>query len=325
MTKDLVSVIVPIYNVEKYLHRCVDSIIGQTYKNLEIILVDDGSEDSSGQICDDYVKKDKRIVVVHKKNGGLSDARNTGVKKAKGSYITFVDGDDEIMSSFVETLYDNIHSKRCDIAACAYVTLKKKPARYTYKQGSEAIIYSPKEAIVEILTSSSFTVSACSKLYKSDIVKDIKFPIRKLCEDNGTTYKYFLKSKRVCYCPDPLYIYYQNKNSIMRQKFSLKKHDLIELTDKMCSDLQKHYPDLRDVIVKRKIHSRISFLRQAYLDKNIDKSNTLIKNAKQFIFDNEAEFKSNKYITKKDKIALLLLKCGDNIFSLATAVFERVR
>ena len=322
---ELVSVIVPIYNVEKYLQRCIDSIINQTYKNLEIILVDDGSKDSSGQICDDYTKKDKRIVVIHKKNGGLSDARNAGMKKAKGAYITFIDGDDEILPDYVKILYRNICKYNCGISACSYITLKHKPTKPIKSKNHKTIVYPQKEAIIEMLTSNSFTVSACSKLYRADIVRGIQFPVKKLCEDNGTTYKFFLRSDSICHYQKPLYIYYQNKNSIMRQKFSWKKHDLIELTDKMCDDLIKIYPDLRDVLERRKIHSRISFLRQAYLYRDVDKKDSRIIDAKNYVFNRKEEFKNNNFITRKDKLALFCLKCGDNVFSFATIIFEKVR
>ena len=119
--KDLVSVIIPVYKVEKYLHRCVESILGQTYKNVEVILVDDGSPDNCGEMCDVFAKRDHRVRVIHKKNGGLSDARNAGIEIAKGKYLSFLDSDDWVHPKYIEKLYYLMMTTKSDIAACKFI------------------------------------------------------------------------------------------------------------------------------------------------------------------------------------------------------------
>ena len=147
--QDLISIVVPIYNVEKYLEKCINSIIIQTYKNIEIILVNDGSTDSSGKICDIYLKKDKRIKVIHKKNGGLSDARNVGIENAKGKYIAFIDSDDFIDSDFIEILYNLIIEYNADVSCCKCNVIYKKNKK---QQVEEKInIFTNYEAINEML------------------------------------------------------------------------------------------------------------------------------------------------------------------------------
>lgn len=229
---ELISVIVPVYNVEKYLKKCIESILGQTYQNIEIILVDDGSTDNSGKICDEYKKTDTRIKVVHKENGGLSDARNKGIDVSAGAYIMFVDSDDYISSKMVEILYERIIEDKADIAICNVSSVDEY-----YNDLNERNIHPPIKR--EVLNSSEAMcrisqidgwnyVIACNKLYKRYIFLDIKFPYQKIHEDEFIIHRVFDKCARISCTDQALYYYVQRGESIMHKEYSLKRLDIAE-------------------------------------------------------------------------------------------------
>lgn len=213
----LVSIIVPIYKVEPYLAQCVSSIIHQNYKNIEIILVDDGSPDNCPAICDEYAKIDYRVKVIHKENGGLSDARNAGLDIAKGEWVTFIDSDDWIAENFIDLL---LHAALKEDAEIAVGNFKKTISRDFSKASSPAKdsyqIYSPIDAVKQLWKENKVTfVIACGKLYKRKLFNDIKFPIGLIHEDEYTSYKLLYKSSKTVFVNRPLYFYYQRTDSIM--------------------------------------------------------------------------------------------------------------
>ena len=212
--------IVPIYHVEKYLHRCIDSIIGQTYKNLEIILVDDGSGDACVSICDEYARKDSRIVVIHKENGGLSDARNKGIEVAKGEYLAFVDSDDYIHRDMFTILMDSLLQTDSDVSMCSYkYVYDGKPDENDESFGSDLPIdlmdghkahnrYYSGDKKLELTV-------AWNKLYKRELFTELRYPKGKIFEDEFTTYKALYKCSKICFVDLPLYYYLQRKDSII--------------------------------------------------------------------------------------------------------------
>ena len=169
MEEELISVILPIYNVEKYLEKCLKSVINQTYKNLEIILVDDGSKDNSPQICDEYAVKDKRIVVIHKSNGGLSDARNAGIEIAKGKYITLIDSDDYVEKDYVQFLYQLIKENNAEMSICSHTVLYTNGTRIE-KETGEHLVLDPKTTLEKILYDEGIDLSAWAKMYKANTI-----------------------------------------------------------------------------------------------------------------------------------------------------------
>ncbi len=222
----LISVIVPVYNVEKYLDRCLKSIAEQTYKNLEIILVNDGSPDNSGKICDEWAKKDPRIKVFHKDNGGAGDTRNYGVEKATGEYIAFVDSDDVIADNYFEFLYDNLVKYDADISCCDFFEFRENESpEFKSAEISERVI-SGYDACKKMLESevTIVLVSPCCKICKSEIIKSNPFPTGHACEDEATSCKYYYYSKKVVMSNAKLYAYYQHPSSVMHgNKENLKK------------------------------------------------------------------------------------------------------
>ncbi len=233
--EDKISIIVAIYNIEKYLEECVKSIINQSYKNLQIILVDDGSTDSSKDICDKYAKIDNRIQVIHKKNGGLSDARNKGLEVAEGKYISFVDGDDYLFPTFYAVLHKLIKKYDADISECQFLRINE-----TDMENSEKIIETHnkkidiKEEVYDNLKALDLYYGArlapylkkvvvWNKLYTKEILDGITFPVGKLHEDEYTSYRILYKCKKIVSTNEILHGYIQTNNSIMRTEIKQKR------------------------------------------------------------------------------------------------------
>ena len=216
----LISVIVPVYKVESFLDRCVESLRSQSYRNMEIILVDDGSPDGCPQMCDAWAEKDARIKVLHKPNGGLSDARNHGVAIARGDYISFVDSDDYVSPDYVEYLFTLLREEGADIACGSF--------RYVYDSGETFDNQPPEQTELfdhvstcrELMGEGRYMrlVTAWAKLFPRSIVEDNPFPVGRLHEDEATTYKYYYQSGNTVIGTREIYAYYQNDKSITHTK-----------------------------------------------------------------------------------------------------------
>ncbi|MFQ6791905.1 glycosyltransferase family 2 protein [Thomasclavelia sp.] len=210
---DLVSVIVPVYNVSKYLDRCINSIVNQIYSNIEIILVDDGSTDDSGTKCDIWKRRDERIKVIHKNNGGLSDARNHGILKASGNYICFVDSDDWIEPKYIQILLHDLINYNADVSVCG-----KKYIYPTYTniwdKSKKIRVMNKYEAIARMNDFYEYNMSSCDKMFKTELFQNIKFPIGKKCEDFYIMSQLFMECTKIVYNPTPLYNYFQRDGSI---------------------------------------------------------------------------------------------------------------
>lgn len=221
-----ISVIVPVYNVEKFLNRCVDSILTQTFSGFELILVDDGSPDNCGKICDEYAKKDNRVHVIHKENGGLSDARNAGIdwafENSDSEWITLIDSDDWVSEKYLEILYNTAVSTNTNISCCCY---KDSHGENVFEESDyKTSVYTSELFYVDLAT---YAITACMKLYKKELFRDIRFPVGKLNEDAFTTYKLIFNVDKVSFVDIALYAYYQSSNSIMRSPWNEKKLDAL--------------------------------------------------------------------------------------------------
>ena len=315
VSKDpLISIVIPAYKVEKYLEKCIDSVINQTYTNLEIILVDDGSPDNCPKICDEYAKKDSRIKVIHKENGGLSDARNKGIEIASGEYISFIDSDDYISQNYVEMLYENIKKYDSDIAIGGHKVLYddgKIINRYT----NEEFCISPKEALNKILYDDGIDLSAWAKLYKKDLFENIKYPVGRLYEDSATTYKLIDLAKKVSVHSVPIYFYIMRSESITNNNFSEKKLDLITSTKEMTEYIQIKYPELKAGCDRRLIYAYLSTLTQ--LTKSKVKYPKIQNELILFIKKNQAKILMDKRVPKRDKLGILSLNLGFNFYKLS--------
>ena len=307
----LITIIVPVYNAKKYLHDCIESILSQTYHNLEIILIDDGSTDGSEKLVNDYAKSDKRIKVVHQKNMGLSSARNTGLKHATGKYITFVDSDDRIEPNMIEDLFNALIDSQADIAICSFKELYPNGKIKGFSHNYPKQVFTTEQALANMLQENGFMVSTTMKLFPTNYFKGIKFPVDKLHEDVGTTYKLIMEAKKIVFIPNEYYVYVHHNNSIINQTFDERKFDLIKLTDQMCDDINQQYPDLKDITNERRMRARFSILRQIPL--NHPKTKEIVdylKTHQEFITD-------NKKASKTDKLALKLALTSPRLFQTA--------
>ena len=242
---ELISVIVPIYNTEKYLVECVESLRRQTYSNIEIILVDDGSTDASIEICDGFAEKDSRVRVFHKKNEGVAVARNFGIQHSNGQYVVIVDSDDVAVDRMIEVLYTQIKEKDADIAVGNYYIYDESDGNFYYYITDD-------DYCVEVLSSqelidrqagawqwnSSAFIVTVAKLYKKDLFEDVSFTHGRRFDDEASTHRLFLRSKKTVFINDNLYIYRRRSGSIMRSEFDLSwARDLVEVFSKKISDL----------------------------------------------------------------------------------------
>ena len=307
-----ISVIVPVYNVEQYLERCVDSIINQTYKNLEIILVNDGSTDNSGQICDELAKKDSRIRVIHKKNGGLSDARNVGINEAKSDLIGFIDSDDYIDEDMYEVLMNNLKDANADLSMCGHYDVYNNVPE---EQVADKKIWelSSKDAIKMVMGAKILSVTAVNKLYKKSLFSDLKFEIGKIAEDAFIMIKLLDKCNVVVATNEKKYYYVHRENSITTQKFSTKFLNVIEAYEQNRKIILEKYPELQDVAQMRMNWAYFYVLDRLLLDKEYnDKKleNKLIS----YLKNHSRDILKDSLFTKGRKIGFIALLLNRNLY-----------
>lgn len=308
----MVSVIVPVYKVERYLDKCVNSILRQTYSDIEIILVDDGSPDRCGIMCDDYSKKDSRIKVIHKRNGGLSDARNVGIKKATGKYLLFVDSDDWIHEKLIERTVQTAEKNRADIVLFDYISVEERTERKRFftMNFSEDIMLSAEQEPRLI----SKSCSACNKLFRKDFWQEagLLFPVGKHYEDLGTIPKAMGIAKSVVYKKEAYYYYLQRTGSIMHGvDFEKNYEDRVEMLDNVLDFYKK-----RGLFEKFKAELEYLVFENAYFvpSKEIvlsDCTSPYLKKFREYAEQRFPRMYENLYIGElsgKDKILYQLLK-----------------
>ena len=249
MKQELISVIIPVYNVEKYLRRCLYSVLAQTYGNLEILLVDDGSADGSGKICDEALEGDKRIRVWHTKNRGPSRARNLGLENASGEYLLFVDSDDILSEDHIAFLYRQLQEKRADISICDYVSTEEEAFHET--DGTQLMVWNGKEALKNLLYQKYFTTGPVCKLFRRAVFTDLRFPEGMLYEDTLTIAMAVGTAERVVYSDAVKYGYYQRKGSTMRSSYRSETYQYVEIAKELMNYVDKEYPDLHEAAVSR--------------------------------------------------------------------------
>lgn len=245
---DLVSIIVPVYNVQQYLERCLKSLVKQTYSNIEIILVDDGSEDASGELCDLWKEKDDRIKVFHKANGGLSDARNYGLHRAGGEYVCFVDSDDWCDIRFVEVMLNTLLETDSDIVECDCIcTNETECVSQSEVTGCNYEVFDGKECFHRFLTN-VFFVSVCNKIYRKNVIGKESFKLGVYHEDESWTYKVFSNARRVCRLRYGGYFYFQRQGSIVHSHPSYKRlSDAFQAGKERISFIEAHYPEYASI------------------------------------------------------------------------------
>ena len=292
--KPLVSIIVPVYNVEDFLLKCLDSLTVQTYDNIELVIVDDGSTDKSVNICDEFVKSEKRARVFHKKNGGLSSARNFGIKHAKGEYICLVDSDDYVKKEFVESMMDAILGKSADVAICGY-----------NKDVPEERVLTGEEAAIRLLISQeNMEIIAWNKMYRRGLFDEIEYPEGSNYEDNLTTYKLLSKAKRVIYVARSLYEYVERSGSITKND---KKEEKLKYRERAAEEAMKYFENnqkLRDAAEIAMLTAKLAYVDFA-INGRIEKN--CMDYGIKWIRVNKMMLLKNSYLSKKLRLYIYLI------------------
>ena len=304
--QDKISVIIPVYKVENELKRCVDSVLNQTYKNLEILLIDDGSPDNCPKMCDEYAEIDSRIRVIHKENGGLSDARNAGLEVAQGEYIAFIDSDDWVEDDYIEILYTNAIKEKADISIIGFTMVWDGGKIRRFSRDEEYYVFDREQAIRELLIQSKFFCMVCQKLYKAYIFQNIRFPVGKLYEDVAISMPTFLKAKKVVVSGKTKYNYYQRKTSIVNSKFNEEKLYYLEC----CRDIIA-YSDSNSKLYDAEAHTfylraLMTFVLQIYKADNNENKEILQKLEKE-IRKHKKYVWRNSYLELRKRVVLTLI------------------
>lgn len=311
---DLISIIVPVYNVEKYLEKCVDSIINQTYRNLEIILVNDGSTDNSGELCDNLATKDSRIVVYHKENGGVSSARNLGLDRAQGDYIGFVDSDDYIDPDMYELLYSELKKYNTDISMCGLYHVYANKNDIQINEIKHYIMTS--EQAIEMVLDGRFSgVTPGNKLYNRCLFDDLKYNEEiNTGEDALIIVKLFGKCKRVSLTTERKYYYYHRENSITTSPFSSKTLDIINVYQQILKIVEERYPTLIKSAKRRVLWAYFYVLDSLCISDMRSNYNKLADELVSELKNNAIFILGNSHFTSKRKILFLLLLISESFY-----------
>ena len=285
--QQIISVIVPVYQVDNYLGRCIESLLCQTYHNLEIFLVDDGSCDTCARISDAWAKKDDRIRAIHKKNGGLSDARNAGMPFATGKYISFIDSDDTVTPDYFEVMLHTLQTEKSDIIECGVVKFYEDNHFDAFQDDLSVTSYSAVDGLSGLINENPFHQHVWNKLYKAELVLDVPFPFGKLNEDEFWTYQIFGRAKMVTKINKTMYCYFQRSGSIMGAGFNLRRLDALEGKFNRQQYIEKYYPTLAS---QARINlfsscvfsgqSTLKYLRDPEKEQAISKINQYVKGCK---------------------------------------------
>lgn len=267
MNEPLVSVIIPVYNVEKYLARCVDSVLAQTYGNLEVVLVDDGATDNSGELCDRYAREDARVRTVHKGNGGLSDARNAGMQAASGEYYAFVDGDDWIAQDYIAYLCSLMLENHAQISVCGYQKVYEMEENSISSADSSVRVYDAGEGLLHLLYQRGMISAAWGRLFHAALFSDICFPKGKLHEDVAVMYRLFDKADKIVCGDAKKYFYFQRRDSIVNGTFDRRRMDYISFTGECILYMEEKHPDLTKAAISRHFSACFDLLSSAGFDK----------------------------------------------------------
>lgn len=299
-----ISVIVPVYKVEPYIHKCVDSILTQTFTDYELILVDDGSPDTCGNICDEYAQKDARIHVIHKENGGLSDARNAGMKITCGEYVIFIDSDDYIDADMLSYLYENLKKADADMATCGIYEVYAD--RIEKQEEEPDFVCSGEEAFRCILRGHTIRGEIWNKLIKRSCISDLEFPKGKLYEDIFYTVDMMQRIKTVAVGTKPKYYYLHRSDSITGKAYRPKLFDIIDGYTKNYQVVQHAFPKLEEEAECLWIWSRFIVLDKMLLEENyrsIDRFEELVT----FIKQHFRRIMKNPYFQRNRKISAIVL------------------
>lgn len=316
----LISVIIPVYNVELYLKKCLDSVLKQNFIGYELILVDDGSTDNSGRICDIYREKDERVIVLHKENGGLSDARNKGINAAKGKYITFIDSDDYVDENYLTYLFNMIVEYKADMSICTIVRTNEHERNCHNNNDEIVLIMDASRAIELSLYQKYIDVSACGKLYKRSLFENIRFPVSKIYEDLDTTYKLYGECDRIVFGNKERYYYVERPNSITGETFSDNDFVPIRIMDELYRSVIHKYEGLENACIRRKCIIYVEIIKKAF--KTEARNRKQVKHLREVLRITSKHVLVDKKTSIKDKIKILLAVFCPQFYSLQAWVVK---
>lgn len=306
----MISVIVPVYNVEKYLQRCVNSLLAQTYTDYEIILVDDGSTDSSGQICDHYATLDPRIRVIHKPNGGLSSARNTGIDVCTGDYICFIDSDDYINDNMLECMNKCISDNHAEICMCGYSIVEEHNRAVHSITFNESRSYSTDEIFREVII--PLKTAAWNKLFSRALIGENRFPDGRI---HGEDLVFFLKiiEATTCICSTEYigYNYIKRPSSITTSSMNSHSFDEVWCKDEALKIVEQKFPLFANLVLRWPFRARLNLLRKIY---NLSEYSTTASDYKAWLHENYP--KSKQYLTFKDKVEYIAIRTSNLLYNL---------
>lgn len=310
MSKPTISVIVAIYNVEKYISKCIESILSQTYKNIELMLVDDGSPDESLGICRRYAMMDNRIKIITKANGGQASARNAALDIAKGEYIGFVDGDDWIEPNMYEVLISAMIENNADIIQCSWYKVDASSNQKTVTDGCfEKEFYTSDEGLDELCTSTNkhLNTSVCSKLFRGDIAKQFRFTPVRAYEDDEYIFKTVSVAKSIICIDTPLYNYLNRANSTMTSAFNINKIALVTIQKNICELLKVRYPQRFYAMQKALCSKQFYILNCLLQSKSIPNAKEEAEKIKNEILSSYGEYMNNHEMGN-NRLMLLVVK-----------------
>ena len=303
MHNSIVSVVVPIFKVEKYIHRCIKSILHQTYPYLEIILVNDGSPDRCGEIAEEYKHKDSRIIVIHKENGGLSDARNEGMKEARGEYIVFVDSDDWLEPTMIEDMLHSMHEHKADLVQSAFYYAYDDKLLFdsnNYSNDGNMILLNNQEAMYELIKNDKVKNFAWGKLYRTELIKDIPFKKGVLFEDVFWAHLVMKRVKMFVLLHKPLCHYYQRSDSIVAT-YSIRNLDILTGLKERLEFVKKHYPHYQDEVYRSILQNSLMHYNLLFRNRRIDKDGVKKRDIHRYIKGHRSHI--NKAVALEDDLS----------------------
>ena len=307
-----ISIIVPAYNVEKYLDKCMKSILSQTFEDFEVLLIDDGSKDTTPKICDKYAALDSRVKAYHKKNGGLSDARNYGLDRMSGKYVTFIDSDDFIDVNYLKYMYYLVKKDNAQITIVQGQVLLETEKPIEDKATEEKVLKTV-DAVRMMLLRRDATHTSWGKLFNTKLWETIRFPKGQNYEDYATTYYVFAQADTVAYSNARLYFYIQRTGSIMHDVCSEKTLSVLDVSDTVTEFIEKQWPDCKEEAVDLQVHTYLKNLQQILNSGNkafLEYQNRIIL----FIKDNRHKLLTSNRVPLNDKVKIVSLMLGKGVF-----------
>lgn len=314
-----VSIVVPVYNVEPFLDQCIQSIVDQTLRDIEIILVDDGSTDRSGALCDEWAKKDARIRVLHKANGGLSDARNAGIEMARAPWIGFVDSDDYIAKEMYERLLYQVEANEAQVAVCGVYSVYAN--RVIVPDSKGTFVFSREEALRDLLGGQKMHIWVPVKLYSRELFDKVRFPVGKTYEDMFVIAEIFSQVNRAVADMTPLYYYVHHEGTITSKPFGSKSMDIVDAVEHTYQVVERECPE-----VLSEARFRLCYARFMVLDKMLmDKSGQAFPQQKEvvsYLRKNWRFILSSPYVGKGRKVAMLALRLNVGLYSAFVSFYS---